>query len=85
MVEISREEMDNYTGPVNYNNTFEVINENSSSISNLAQKNTRSGLSLNDCMAKWLDLLALLEGVLFHFRTVQVAIILDLTKAYQGV
>ena len=25
VVEVSREEMDNYTGPVNYNNHFEVI------------------------------------------------------------
>ena len=36
-------------------------------------------------MAKGPDLLALLENVLLHFRTVQVAIILDLTKAYQGI
>ena len=90
VVEVSREEIDNYKGPVNYNNHFEVINENSSStrlriVSNSAQKNARSGLSLNDCMAKGPDLLALLEDVLLHFRTVQVAIILDLTKAYQGI
>ena len=90
MVEVSREKIDNYKGPVNYNNNFEVINENSSStglriVSNSAQKNARSGLSLNDCMAKGPDLLALLEDVLLHFRTVQIAIILDLTKAYQGI
>ena len=36
-------------------------------------------------MAKGPDLLALLEDVLLHFRTVQAAIILDLTKAYQGI
>ena len=62
MVEVSREEIDNYKGPVNYNNHFEVINENSSStrlqiVSNSAQKNARSGLSLNDCMAKGPELL----------------------------
>ena len=42
MVEVSREEIDNYKGPVNYNNHFEVINKNSSStrlliVSNSAQ------------------------------------------------
>ena len=89
VVEISRDEIDNYMGLVNYNSHFEVINENSSStrlriVSNLAQKNARSGLSLNDCMAKGPDLLALLEDVLLHFRTGQVTIILDLTKAYKG-
>ena len=87
VVELSSKEMDNYRGPVNYNNHFEVINENSSStrlriVSNSAQKNARSGLSLNDCTAKGPDLLALLEDVLLHFRTLQTAIILDLTKAY---
>ena len=30
-------------------------------------------------------MLALLEDVLLHFRTLQVAIILDLTQAYQGI
>ena len=90
VVKIRREEMDNYTEPVNYNNHFEVINENSSStrlriVSNSAQKNARSRLSLNDCMAKGPDLLAILKDVLLHFRTMQVAVILDLTKAYQGI
>ena len=90
MVDISREEMDNYTGPVNYNIHLNVINENSSStrlriVSNLAQKNARSGLSLNDCMAKGPDLLAIIEDILLHSRMVQVAIILDLTKTYQGI
>ena len=57
VVESNREEIDNYMGPVKYNNHLEVINENSSStrlriVSNSAQNNARSELSLNDCMAK---------------------------------
>ena len=89
-MEISREEMDNYMGPVNYKHHFEVINKNSSStrlriVYNSAQKNARSGFLLNNCMGKGPDLLALLKDVLLHFRTVQAAIILDLTKAYQGI
>ena len=90
VVELTREEINNYRGPVNYNNHFEVIKEGSSTtklriVSNSAQKNARSGLSLNDCMARGPDLLALLEEVLLHFRTVESAIILDLEKAYQAI
>ena len=45
VVDISREKMDNYTGPVNYNSHLNFINENSSStrlriVSNSAQKQT---------------------------------------------
>ena len=50
-----------------------------------AQKNARRGLSLNDCIGKGPDLLALFKDVLLHFRTVQAAIVLDLIKAYQGI
>ena len=88
--ELSREEIDNYAGPVNYNNHFEVLKEGSVStalriVSNSAQKNARSGLSLNDCMKKGPDEMALLAEVLLHFRTVEKAIILDLTKAYNAI
>ena len=88
--ELSREEMDNYLGPVNYNNHFEVLKESSIStalriVSNSAQKNARSGLSLNECMRKGPDEMALLTEVLIHFRTVLKAIILDLKKAYQAI
>ena len=88
--ELSEEEMDSYNGPVNYNNHFEVLKEGSTStklriVSNSAQKNARSGLSLNDCMKTGPDEMALLAEVLLHFRTVLKAAILDLTKAYQSI
>ena len=54
---LSEEELNEWEGPVNYNNIFEVVKEESLStkcrvVSNSAQKNIRSGLSLNDCMKK---------------------------------
>ena len=88
--ELSQEEMDKYEGQVNYNNHFEVLKEGRSFIrlrivSNSAQKNARSGLSLNDCMKTGPNEMALLVEVLLHFRNVLKATIIDLRKAYQSI
>ena len=56
VIRLSQEEMDLWHGPVNYITTFAVLKPESVStktrvVSNLAMRNARSKLSLNDCMA----------------------------------
>ena len=87
---IEKEEIETYSGPVNYNPYFGVINEGSVStrlriVLHSAFKNCRSGLSLNDCMYKGPSALAALTDVLLHFRTVLQALIFDIEKAYNAV
>jgi hypothetical protein len=90
VTKVTQEELDTYSGPVNYNTTFGVINENSSTtrlriVLNSALKNARSGLSLNDCMYQGPDELAVLTYILLHFRTVEAGLIFDVEKAYQAI
>ena len=87
---LSEEEMCSWKGPVNYNTLFSVSKDDSVSsktriVSNSAQKNIHSGLSLNDCMYQGPDCLSSLLDVLLHWRIVESSIIMDLHKAYQAI
>ena len=59
-----------------------LVSTNLRIVSNSALVNARSGLSLNNCM--WAGPMALAEllAVLIHWRTVQVALMVDIVKAY---
>ena len=88
--QLSEEEMSKWKGPVNYNALFSVYKESSIStktriVSNSAQKNQHTGLSLNECMYQGPDCLASMLDVLLHWRMVQESIIMDLEKAYQAI
>lgn len=87
---LSQQEIALYEGPVNYNPYFGVKNEKSSStklrvVLHSAHVNTRSGLSLNDCMDKGPNQITSLVECLIHWRTVEKAMMADLKKAYQAI
>ena len=87
---LSVEEMDVWHGPVNYITTFAVIKPESVStktrvVSNSAMRNARSRLSLNDCMAVGPNALCELYDCLIFWRAVEVALMVDLQKAYQAI
>ena len=88
--EITEEEQTAWHGAVHYITVFPVIKPGSLStktrvVSNAALKNSRSGLSLNDCVWPGPNALADLLDVLLHWRSVKVAAVLDLKKAYQAI
>jgi uncharacterized membrane protein len=85
--ELTEGEMVQYKGPVNYITLFPVFKEGSVTTkvricSNAALPNPTSGLSLNEVMEKGPNLLAVLTDVLLHWRTIEVAVVTDLKKAY---
>ena len=87
---LSQEEREKWKGPVNYNALFCVHKESSVStktriVSNSAQKNQYSGLSLNECMFQGPDCLASMLDVLLHWRVVEESLVMDLEKAYQAI
>ena len=60
-MELEKEEMENWQGPVNYVSHHSVVKETNTSnklriISNSSLNNNNTGLSLNDCLPK--DLIA---------------------------
>ena len=90
MRELSHEEMSAWHGPVHYISVFAVVKPDSVStrtrvVSNSAMKNVHSKLSLNDCLWPGPDTLAALLSCLLFWRGVQVAIMMDLKKAYQAI
>ena len=73
------QEMEEWSGPVNYNTLFPVIKEESLStrvrvVTNSAQINMKTGLAVNDCMWQGPNALADILDVLLHWRTVEVAL-----------
>ena len=89
IVKLSDEDINKYKGPVSYCSHFAVFNEGSSStplrvVFNGAQKNKHCGLSPNDCMFKGPNALNNLLEVLISWRSKEVALVLDLSKAYQS-
>ena len=87
--ELTDSETKLWKGPVNYNTVFPVFNKESQStkvriVLNSALPNVKSGLSLNDCMWAGPNALAMMIDVLLHWRTIEVAIVWDIKKAYQA-
>lgn len=85
--EITEEEAEAYTGPSNYISIFPIFKVGSQStkirmVSNSAMINQRSGLSLNQVIAKGPDLSNSLASVIVHWRFSQHVVLFDLTKAY---
>ena len=88
--ELSESEMSVWHGPVHYISTFAVVKPGSLStrtriVSNSAMRNAISKLSLNDCMYPGPNALADLLSCLLFWRGVEVAIMMDLRKAYQAI
>ena len=88
--ELSEAEMSTWHGPVHYVTTFAVVKPDSVStktriVSNSALKNVHSKLSLNDCMWPGPNALCDLLVCLIFWRAVEVALMLDLHKAYQAI
>ena len=87
---LSEDEMARWHGPVHYVTIFAVVKTESVStktrvVSNSAMKNAASRLSLNDCLWPGPNALADLLDCLIFWRGVEVAIIMDLKKAYQAI
>ena len=88
--ELTEDEMARWHGPVHYITVFAVVKMESLStktrvVSNSALKNSVSRLSLNDCLWPGPNALADLLDCLIFWRGVEVAIIMDLKKAYQAI
>ena len=87
---LTDDEMTRWHGPVHYVTVFAVVKLESLStktrvVSNSALKNAVSRLSLNDCLWPGPNALADLLDCLIFWRGVEVAIIMDLKKAYQAI
>ena len=88
--EISDGEMERWHGPVHYVTIFAVVKPGSLStqtrvVSNSALKNAVARLSLNDCMHPGPNALAALLDCLIFWRGVEVAVMMDMRKAYQAI
>ena len=76
--------------PQHYVTHFPVKNPSSistkvRSVSNAAMKNQKSGLSFNDCLREAPNAINGLMEVLLRWRSMEVAVLLDLSKAYQSI
>ena len=85
--ELTTEEMQEWRGPIHFLTLFPVHKASSVStklriVSNSALVNAISGLSLNDCCWAGPNAMAELLAVLVHWRTVHVALVTDIVKAY---
>merc|ERR1711895_277323 len=88
VTEISQEEIAAYTGPVNFITHHEVYKPGSLStpvrlMSNSSFRNR--SINLNDITVKGPNTLADIYNNLFKFRSYQVALIFDITKAYNSI
>ena len=87
---LTDDEMASWHGPVHYITTFAVVKPESVStktrvVSNSAMRNARSKLSLNACMWPGPNALCDLYDCLIFWRSVEVALVTDLQKAYQAI
>ena len=88
VVKLSDEELDTWTGPVHYLTHFPVLKPGSVTtkvriVANSKMKNAKTGLSLNDVVEAGPNALTPLLEVLILWRSVEVALMFDLSKAYQ--
>ena len=86
--EVSKEEIKQYTGPKNYISHHGVLQPWKITtplriVSNSSQEN--NGSSLNQCIPKGPNCLCDLHKLLLRFRTYEVGLIYDLSKAYHTV
>ena len=85
---LTREEIDNYKGPVHYISHHEVLKLESKSTPVRIFFNSSAnyrGHILNHCWAKGFDLLNSLIGVLIRFRENKIAMIRDIKKMYHAI
>ena len=87
---LSKEEMESWHGPCHYITSFAVVKLDSVTtktqiVSNSAMRNSVSELSLNQCMWPGPNALCGLLQCLIFWRSVAVALMLDLRKAYQSI
>ena len=88
LVELSPEEMDMWDGPVHYISLQDVINEDSETtplriVSN-SSLSDRNGLSLNSILMKGPNTLSDQWNILSKWRSYEVALCSDVTKAYHS-
>ena len=88
VVELTEQDMKDWTGPVHYLTHFPVIKPSSVTtklriVANSKMKNHHTGLSLNDVVEPGPNSLNPLLDVLILFRGVEVGLLFDLCKAYQ--
>jgi len=87
---MTQDEMDNYSGPVSYVTHLPVFKPESTTtplrvVTNTSFVNANAKLSPNGCMQEGPNALANLLEVLIGFRMNEVALVYDLTKAYQSI
>ena len=90
IVRLSQEEIDNYKGPVSYVTHHAVHKPESITtplriVTNTSLKNVHAGLFPNECMQEGPNALSSLLQVLIGFRMYEVALVYDMTKAYQSI
>ena len=86
--EISQAEMSAYTGPINYITHHEVYKPGSllTPVRLVSNSSFRNGsTNLNDVTVKGPNTLADLFNNLFKFRSYQVTLVFDITKAYNSI
>ena len=88
VVKLTEEEMTSWTGPVHYLTHFPVLKPGSVTtkvriVANSKMKNMHTGQSLNDVVEAGPNALTPLMEVLILWRSVEVAMMFDLSKAYQ--
>ena len=87
---LSQEEMDAYQGPVSYVTHHGVAKPGSTTtplriVTNSSLKNRNAGLSPNDCMQEGPNSLGSLLEMLLGFCMYEVALVYDMSKAYQSI
>ena len=90
IVRLTEEDLQNYSGPVSYVAHHGVHKPDSTTtplrvVTNTSLKNVKAGLSPNECMQEGPNALASLLEVLLGFRMYEVALVYDMTKAYQSI
>ena len=87
---LTQEEMNDYNGPVSFVTHHGVLKPDSVTtplrvVTNTSLKNRNTGISPNSCMQEGPNALSSLLEVLLGFRLCEVALVYDMTKAYQSI
>ena len=89
-MEYFQEEIDEYEGPVSYVSHHAAFKPGSVTtplriVTNTSLRNRNAGLSPNQCMEEGPNALSSLLEVVIGFRMQEVALVYDMTKAYQSI